>query len=141
MRKKSGLTLAMIGLIFSFHGEVWSADWRCYEENNYRVKYYDAESITRPSKGFVRVWEKVVFTEKGVMEAVEQLGEKYKTLSYVTMLKEIHCPDGRICLLSSAFYSKEGKVLSSFKYQPADWRFIVPETRGEVLYEILCQRP
>ena len=141
MRDKSGIILSAISLIFFFHIEVWGADWRYYDENNYRVSYYDGESIARTSEGIVRVWEKVVFTEEGVIDAVEQLGEKYKTLSYVTMLNELHCTDGRICLLSSAFYSKDGKVLSSFEYQAGDWWFIVPETRGEVLYEILCKQP
>jgi hypothetical protein len=74
------------------------------------------------------------------MEAVGKLGEKYKTLSYVIMLDEVHCVDGRIRSLFSAFYSKDGKVLSSFDYQATDWGFIVPETRGEVLCEILCKQ-
>ena len=114
-------------------------DWRYYDESNYRINYYDAESITRTSEGIVRVREKLVFTEKGVIDAAEKLGGKYKTLSYVTMLNEVHCTDGRISLLSSAFYSKDGKVLSSFDYQATDWSFIVPESRGEALYEILCK--
>jgi len=118
---------------------VLGADWRYYDENNYRVNYYDAESITRTPEGIVRVREKLVFTEKGVTDAVEKLGEKYKTLGYVTMLNEVHCIDGRVSLLSSAFYSKDGKVLSSFEFQETDWRFIVPESRGEALYEILCK--
>ena len=129
----------MIGLIFFCHIEVLGGDWRYYDENNYRVNYYDAESITRTSEGIVRVWEKWVFTEKGVIDAVERLGEKYKTLSYVTVLNEVHCTDGRISLLSSTFYSKDGKVLFSFDYQATDWGFIVPEARGEALYEILCK--
>ena len=114
-------------------------DWRYYDENNYRVNYYDAETITRTPEGIVRVREKWVFTEKGVMDAVEKLGEKYKSLSYVTVLNEVHCTDGRTSLLSSTFYSKDGKVLSSFDFQATDWGFIVPETRGEALYEILCK--
>jgi len=75
------------------------------------------------------------------MEAVGKLGEKYKALSYAILLDEVHCVDGRIRPLSSAFYSKDGKALSSFDSQTADWGFIVPETRGEGLYEILCQQP
>jgi hypothetical protein len=139
MRDKFGITLTVISIIFFCYMEVWGGDWRYYGENNYRVGYYDAGSITRTSEGIVRVSEKDVFTEKGVIEAVGKLGEKYKTLSYVIMLDEVHCADGRIRPLSSAFYSKDGKVLSSFDYQATDWGFIVPESRGEALYEILCK--
>jgi hypothetical protein len=121
--------------------EVWGEDWRYYGENNYHVGYYDAENITHPSEGIVRVREKDIFTEKGVMEAARKLGEKYKTLSYAIMLDEVHCVDGRIRPLSSTFYSKDGNVLFSFDAQATDWGFIVPETRGEALYEILCKQP
>jgi hypothetical protein len=141
MRNKSGIILTVISLIFFWYMQAWGEDWRYYGENNYHVGYYDAESITRTSQGTVTVREKDIFTEKGVMEAVGKLGEKYKTLNYVIMLDEVHCVDGRIRPFSSAFYSKDGKLLSSFDYQATDWGFIVPETRGEALYEILCKQP
>lgn len=141
MRDKASITLTVISLIFFWDMQVWGEDWRYYGENNYHVGYYDAESITRTSEGTVRVREKDIFTEEGVIEAVRKLGEEYKTLSYVIMLDEVHCLDGRIRPLSSAFYSKDGKVLSPFDYQSTNWGFIVPETRAEVLYEILCKQP
>jgi len=139
MRDKAGIALTIISLILFCYTKVWGSDWKYYDENSYHINYYDAEGMTHISEGVVRVWEKWVFTEKGVIDAVERLGEKYKTLSYVTMLNEVHCTDGRISLLSSTFYSKDGKVLFSFDYQATDWGFIVPETRGETLYEILCK--
>jgi hypothetical protein len=127
------ITLAVISLIFFWYTEVRGEDWKCYGENNYYVGYYDAESIIRISEGIVIVREKDIFTEKGVMEAVGKLGEKYRALSYAIILEEVHCVDGRIRPLSSAFYNKDGKVLSSFDNQSTDWGFIVPETRGEAL--------
>ncbi len=139
MRDKSGIGLTIISLILFCYTEVWGSDWKYYDENSYHVNYYDAESMTHISEGVVRMWEKWVFTEKGLIDAVEKLGGKYKTLSYVIMLDEVHCTDGRTYLLSAAFYSKDGKVLSSFDYQATDWTFIVSESRGEVLYEILCK--
>ncbi len=45
--------------------------------------YYDAQSITRPSKNIVRVWVKWDYTEKGVIENVKRLGKKYENLSYI----------------------------------------------------------
>ena len=139
MGSKSVITLTAISLIFLSYMEVWGEDWKYYGENNYHVGFYDAESITRISEGIVRVREKDIFTEMGIMEAAGKLGEKYMTLSYAIMLDEVHCVDGKIRPLSSAFYSKDGKVLSSFDYQATDWTFIVPESRGEPLYEILCK--
>jgi hypothetical protein len=140
MGHKSVLTLTLISLIFFWYMEGWGEDWKYYGENSYHVGYYDADSITRLPEGIVRVREKDVFTEKGIMEAVEKLGEKYKALSYVIMSDEVHCVDGRIRPLSLAFYSKDGKILSSSDYPAADWGFIVPETRAEALYEILCKQ-
>ena len=141
MGNKFGITLTVISLIFFWYAEVRGENWKYYGENNYHVGYYDAESIIRTSEGIVIVREKDIFTEKGVMEAVEKLGEKYKTLSYAIMLNEVHCIDGRIRPLSSAFYSQDGRVLSSFDSQATDWGYIVPETRSEALYEILCRQP
>ncbi len=129
------------GLIFSCYAEVWGADWRPYAGNDEGFFYYDATSITRTSEGTVRVLRKGVLTEKAVIHAVEKLGEKYTTLSYVIDLEEVRCADKRIRFLSSAFYSEDGKVLSSFDYQAPDWIYLGPESMREALYEILCKQP
>ena len=129
----------VFGLIFFCYMEVWGADWRPHAGNDDGFFYYDATSITRTSEGTVRLQHKVVLTEKGVTDAVRKLGEKYKTLSYVIDLEEVRCADRKRRLLSSAFYSEDGKVLSSFDYQAPVWTFVGPESMYEALYEILCK--
>jgi hypothetical protein len=59
----------------------WGADWQSYGADWVGVSYYDAESITRPSKDVVRVWDKLIYTEKGLTDMVARLGERNRTLS------------------------------------------------------------
>jgi hypothetical protein len=127
-----------IGLIFSFNGEVWGADWK-YIEEAYAGKYfYDAESI-RPSEDIARVWIKVIYMEKAVNYMVSLLGGKYRTLSYAIFLFEYHCGDKKKCVLPIACYSKDGKVLISADEQDFNWNFICPDSIDEALGKILCK--
>jgi hypothetical protein len=135
---KLGVILVVIGLTISSYAELWGADWKYIEETYAGKFFYDAESI-RPSKDIVRVWIKVLYTEKGVNYMVRLLGEKYRTLSYAMLLFEYHCGDKKKCILPITCYSKDGKVLISADDQNSNWNFICPDSIDEALYKILCK--
>jgi len=140
MTNKSRIIFAIIGLIiFSFCVEGWGADWRLYFSGDYGDHYYDTESITHPSKNILRVWEKWVFTEQGVIQMVTEVGEKYKTLSFQIVLSEVDCAEKKFRGLSINSYSKDGGVLYTKDFQDLNWNFIVPESNGDILYKILCK--
>ena len=133
------LRVILIGLIIFGYAEAWGANWKLFATNATGRFYYDAESITRPSKGVVIVWEKIVFTEKGVIDVVGDLGEKFKTLNHLRNLSEFHCADKNFRVLSTVMYSTHGITLESYNYQEPKWNPIIPESVYDILYNILCK--
>jgi len=135
------LVVVLIGLAIFGYAEVWGADWRIYAkpESGIGVYYYDADGITRPSKNIVRVWEKVVYSAKGVKRYVEESGKRYENLSHSLNLWEFDCVEKKERILQTTEYSKDGTVLSSTQSQKTPWNFISPTSIGEALYEAVCK--
>ena len=134
--------LVAIGLTFFCFTEGWGTDWRLFGKNDRADFYYDADSITRPpSKIIFRVWEKRIFTEKGVSDAVERsgFGEKYRNLGFVMGISEFNCADKQNRILSLTWYSKEGETLSADAAIGSSWDVIDPGSMSERLYQILCK--
>jgi len=135
---KLKIVILIIGLIIIFVGEVYGADWKFHGLNESFWASYDAQSVTRPSKNIVRVWEKWNYTEKGVIGIVGRLGKKYENLSYTISLEEINCVEKMIRTLSVTYYDNKGEVIF-FYSSPLEWDFIIPESNGETLYEEICK--
>ena len=138
---KVGVVLFIFGLIILGNIEVWGADWRVYGEpaSDIGVYYYDADSISSPSKNIVRVWEKVVYSAKGVISHIEELGELYENLSYTVTLWEVDCVQKKEQILKTNWYSKDETSLSSTEFQKTSWTFVNPDSMGEALYEVVCK--
>ncbi len=76
------LGFVLVELFIFGYAEVWGEDWARYGENEIGSYHYDLQSVTHPSKGIVRVWNKIVFTRKGVATASERFGKGYEKLGY-----------------------------------------------------------
>ena len=126
-----------IGLVIFGYAEVWGADWKFYTNGVYGDYFYDAEAITRPSKGIVRVWVKVEYSLRGAHEMIRELGKEYKNINYAKVLHEINCSDRKWRTLSLTRYSKEGEVINSSSRE-GEWGRIFPESLGEALYKWVC---
>lgn len=135
---KLGIILVVIGLVILAHAEVWGASWRYINQAYAGMYFYDADRVTRSSEGVVRVWIKVLYTEKGVNDMVSLLGKKYETLSYAIALFEYHCGNKEKEIVPIAFYSEDGKLLIPAK-QISNWNFMSPDSIDEALYRILCK--
>jgi hypothetical protein len=138
---KLGFAIGIIGLVIFSLGEVWGADWKHYGEDDFGSWYYDAETITSSSKATVRVWMKTVYTEKGVIQTMARRGPKFKDLDYGVALLEFNCADRKMRPFDGILYSRDGSVLSTYKFETPYWEEIVPDTVGEDLYEIVCKQP
>ena len=150
--KTSSLRLKMIlvtvGLAIFGCAEVWGEDWRGFgtSEANAKRWFYDAESLTYPSKDkdIVRVRTNVYVqintrSKEGTDRYVEEVKKRFENLNHVMSLTEVHCKDRRIRILEITSYSKYGKVLSSTWDPKMDWNFIVPGSRDEALYKAVCE--
>jgi len=132
------LGVILIGLAIFGNTEAWGADWILYNFDDLNIRYYDAETITRPSKDIVRVWVKWEYTYKGRIEIVKRLGEKYENIDFTVALEEINCSDKTKQNLSLDDYSKDGKTMfsTSGEYR---WNYIVSRSAAEALYGAVCK--
>ncbi len=135
---KARVVLVIIALAIFGCAELWGADWKYIEETYVGKYFYDAESI-RPSKNMVRVWIKVIYTEKGVNYMVSLLGGEYRTLGHAILLFEYHCGDKKKYVLPIACYSRSGELLIAAHDQSSNWNFACPDSIDEALYKKLCK--
>ena len=94
------LGVILIGLAIFGYAEVWGIDWKFFFSSEKCLFFYDAQSITRPSKNIVRVWIRMDYTKKGVIDMVGKFGKKYENLSYAIHLEEINCAEKKFRVLS-----------------------------------------
>ena len=118
--------------------EGWGADWKAYGGTDDGVFYYDTENINHPSKNIIQFWHKVIFSEKGIREAVNTFGKDYENLDHSISLREINCSEKKIRSLAVTYFSHAGAVLDSAMVYEAEWRFIDSAAIIETLYQRLC---
>src|SRR5208337_1046129 len=164
------IIVVAIGFFIFSYGKGWGADWKRYMANDFGGWFYDAESITRPSKDTVRVWGKTVYTDKGVIRRVTEMGvisqkyedlalkykdseskdlaskykalaSKYEALSYELPLFEFNCATKKSRTLKGTSYSRDGLVLDIYAPEAPDWNEIVPGSVAEALYKMVCKQP
>jgi hypothetical protein len=135
------LGFILIGLaIFGCAGKR-AADWKLFAETRADIGmiYYDAASVTHPSKDVVRTWTRLVYSKDGVAFRVKELGKRYEDLSYTLNLLEVNCATQKTRVLESTSYSRDGKVISSNLSQQSEWSFVNPGSMGEILYKTVCK--
>ena len=110
MRKQNRVILAVVGfIILSLGLEGWGANWKYTVENVFGdVIFIDMASRTRPSDNIVRVWVKLVYSQKGVLQAVEETGkQECRDVNYTLNLMEYDCREKRSRILSEHCFSKD----------------------------------
>lgn len=103
-----------------------AGNWEYCIESNDSIWYYDKKNITRPTKNIVRVWVQVVYKEESI---------------HSKNLFEVDCIEKKNRILSFTLYDKDGGVKNSYTPQ-ADklgWKFIVPGSVLEGVYETVCK--
>lgn len=128
----------VIGLMILGNVEVQRSNWKLYSETDFFSSYYDTETVYHFSKNIVKVWVKEVNTEKGIIDMVNHLGEKYKDCDHIKKLYEVDCAEKKFRILSSDAYSKAGEIIISDDY-PSEWKSIIPKSEGEALHKTVCR--
>ena len=136
-----GVISVVIGLAIFGCAEAWAEDWRLYAKTDLYECFYNSEDMIRSSEDIVKVWAKLVYTEKGVIEMVKEFGKHYENLSYSLELWEINCAGKKHHLLSITAYSLEGNILYTNQagVAPPPWRIISRESVEESLYKAVCK--
>jgi hypothetical protein len=140
MRNKSGVILAVIGFLVLCYGEGWGTDWKGFSVDEDYISFYDRHNIKKISSGILRVWQKMVPSDKTVEENVKEYGLQFENWAYSLCLTEVNCLEGKMRWLSITSYDKSGKVIVTREFSDAPWRFITPESKGETLLKIICPK-
>jgi Surface-adhesin protein E len=106
--------------------EAGGADWKYYGQTQTASYFFDIDSISR-QENIVRVWMKVVYSEKGRLEEAAKLGGKYINLTDSKALVEIDCRNKWHHVAVLLVYSMEGEVILLSGKQ-RDQNFIIPES-------------
>ncbi len=137
---KSAVILIGIWLIF-VHGYAHAEDdWTLYGITKYFILFYDAKSITHPSKDIVRLWIKSVSKCNDSQEWAVKDHPNCSNVEwvYVVTLTEIDCSSKQDRDIKSAGYSKEGGPVQSSPDEASPWADIIPESYTEVLHTVVC---
>ena len=135
----------LIGLVIFSYAEVWGAEWKYLGDSEAGQYYLDRGSITLLPENTVTVWFKIVFTDRGVIEVMKQLGTRYENISEFVALENLNCVKKTHRALSKTYFSKGGMAISSsetgdFKMLK-EWKQIIPGTLTELIYDEVCEEP
>jgi len=126
------LGVIFIGLIIFGYAEVRGADWVFVEDFIYYRLYYDAQSISRPSKNIFQVTAKSEISEK-VKKETELRGWSYSIILY-----EFNCKEKIFRCLSYKRYHEDGEFISYLLHKEG-WLILPPKSAEESLYKAVCK--
>ena len=106
---KLKITFIIMGFVIFSYAEVCAEDWRIYAKTDSYECLYDAEDIIRSSQDIVKVWTRLEYTQKGVIEMLIKFGKHYENLSYSLELWEINCTGKKDRLLSLDEIHRRGR--------------------------------
>jgi hypothetical protein len=72
--------------------------------------FYDSKSIFL-FDGIVKVWGKIIYSEKEKQNLIKEKGTKYKKLDHALILYKIDCSKRRYQILEGISYASDGSIL------------------------------
>ncbi len=142
MTRRVKFAVILIGFwLISVHGYARAEEnWTLYGITKYLILFYDAKSITHPSKDIIKLWIKSVSKCNDDKDWAVKDHPNCANVEwvYVVTLTEIDCSTKQDRDIKSIGYNKEGMPLESLPEEGSQWSSIVPESYTEILYKSLC---
>ena len=131
----------VVGLAIFGCSRAWAEDWRSYAKTDSYECFYDAEGMSRTSQDTIKVWTKLEYTQRGVIEMLIKFGKHYENLSYSQELWEINCAERKDRLLSITAYTVTGNILYTNQAgnRLPPWKIIRRGSYEESLYNASCK--
>jgi len=140
MRMRYGVIFVVIEyMVLLWYAEGWGADWKFYSQTPEALYYFDVGSVTSSRENTISVQVKLDFTDKGVIDMVEQSGKEYQDISYELNDYEINCADKKFRVLSVIRYSKSGEILLRVSREETEWVSMPPDSTSESLAKMVCK--
>ena len=132
------LLVILSGIFLVGYSEAKEEDWKLFSESEGSSYYLDAETVSFLSENVVRVWVKVVVSEKDRSAWVAKGGEKYLNLRYIKSPLEINCKEKMERSLSLELFS-DRDIVNSFKGMESQWNSIPPGSNWDNLHKAICK--
>ena len=132
------LLVILSGFFLLGYSDAMGEEWKLFSESEGSSYYLGAESVSFLSDNVVRVWVKVVVSEKDRSAWVAKGGQKYLNLSYIKSPLEINCKEKLERSLSLELFSEQD-ILDSFKGEKSQWRSIPPGSNWDNLHKAICK--
>ena len=142
MRRKIKVIFAVVGfIVLSFWLEGWGANWKHTVENVFGdVIFIDMASRTRSSDNIVRVWVKLVYSQKSVLQAVEETGkQECRDVNHTLNLMEYDCRGKRSRILSEHCFSKDDFILDNRIYSSPEWESTMQDSIWTSVLKAVCE--
>ena len=143
--KRLLLAVSIVCLLTVGYTTVHGAEWVYYSTSLDGKFYYDKESITSGGKGIIKVWGKIVYSEKGKEDYIQFAKEKsfyskrFENINYSLNLNIINCTTREFNVSSSTKRDEIGDIIDSASSNIPSWAPIPPESTVEPLYKIVCK--
>lgn len=111
------------------------------------LRSYKKNSLKWKTKNIVQFWDREDFSNEGREDFIKSYinegipTEGYEKLSHTKSLKEIDCKEGKLKFLSINYIGSDGKVISSITPKEPSWNYIIPESIGDELRNLVCNKP
>ena len=102
--------------------------------------YYDKENIKHMPNNIIRVWVKNVYSDTGKKESIKNLGDGLKDVKDTLYLFQINCNEKMLSTVNVTDYDSKGSVISSDDNPILKESIILPDSVGEKLYKIVCEK-
>ena len=132
------LLFILCGFFLFGYSDAMGEEWKFFSESEGSSFLFDAESVSFLSENVVRVWIRVVVSEKDRSAWVAKGGEKYLKLRSIKSSLEIDCREKLERSLSLELFSEQD-ILDSFKGEKSQWRPIPPGSNWDNLHRAICK--
>jgi hypothetical protein len=133
------IIVLFLGLMCPTWERIPAEDWRFYARSEFGLYQYDARNVRYLSDSIVRVRQKLVLSDRGTANLVQEIGKEYEKAKEMVIIREIDCAGKRTHILGLIYVSDEGGIIKSESYEPVEWDVITPDSVDAVLYHTLCQ--
>jgi hypothetical protein len=141
--KRLFLTVSMLCLLMvgcTKAKEEKKVSWIFTYNTNWGKVYYDKENIVKIDKDIIKIWVRVVFSEKGKKDFIKENGKEYENISHILSHVNLNCSSREYYEVYASLYDISGKSIEGSEGSPdPKWNPIVPRTSGEALYNAVCK--
>ena len=106
--------------------------WVVYHDGDEETFSYDALTVRAEGEGVYRVWDRWSFPHEPV---VGMGGEPAYARESLIVLD---CNESRMMVLAAKDFDLKGAVLFSYTMPQRQWKYVSPDTRGELAVVKLC---